>query len=170
MRKWLNNPWFVGLLACFALAFCVWSLRDQLGLHALGGAAEATPVATDETSSTADAPSVAVAQAVALGNIREIFPVGRSSEEEPAAPTAEVTEKSETFVLSAVWSQGPIVIAVINGRECIAGDALGSVTIESVSTDGVWLQHWKGRRFLNLGQSLSLTTLKAPPATLATQS
>ncbi|WP_404423137.1 hypothetical protein [Nibricoccus sp. IMCC34717] len=171
MRKWLNNPWFVGPLACVAFALCAWSV---LAPQHTGSAQAPTPEAVPEAgplSSSADAPAT-VAQAAALDNIREVFPVGRKAADDAAATAPAPTDLSETFTLSAVWSQGSTVLAIINGRLCSAGDSIGSATIASVTSDGVWVDHIKGRRLLTLGRPLSLTIPgKAAPAStaLATQ-
>ena len=57
--------------------------------------------------------------------------------------------------------------AVINDTIVRPGDAIGRLKIESATTDGVWLVHWKGRDHLELGRDFTLHTPAASPAALA---
>ena len=173
MRKLLNNPWIVAALALAAAAFVgqsLWPRRIVAGLAVVPAAASAA-----ETP-TADQPA---AGGVAVLSAEELLALtGPATRRDPFAPGAKsvaalaAIEKArpdllDTVHLTAVWSQDGAIYAVINGSIVQPGDAIGRLKLESATTDGVWLVHWKGRDHLELGGDFTLHTPAASPAALA---
>jgi hypothetical protein len=166
MRKLLNKPWFVAVLA-LAAVFAVG--RELLPS---GGAANDDGVSwlSDDGAGTepaaADVSGDAIDVRVALQELGAIT-VGR----DPFAPRAKTSshlasardatpspDLIDTVKLTALWMQAGETYALLNARICRAGDILGRLTLESATPDGVWLTHWKGRDFLKLGQVFTLAT------------
>jgi len=84
----------------------------------------------------------------------------------PSTPGETAPGISESVRLTALWSQDADHFAVLGGRICRPGDTLGSITLDAIADDGVWLSHWKGRDFLPLGESFTLITPAIPAANL----
>ncbi len=178
MKKLLNNPWFVGVLALVAVAFVAHSLIPADG----GSDAAVVEEAFSDDSSSADSAlanrgAVDVREALkelSAGAVRDPF-----SARAKTAPTtlaqadkAPLPDLVETIRLTALWTQNGETHALINDRICRVGDTLGRLTLEKATHDGVWVTHWKGRDFLSIGASFTLTTpaLKAAALSLSTDS
>jgi hypothetical protein len=179
MKKLLNNPWFVGVLALAAVAFVAHSLIPVDG----GSAVIAEESSVDESTSdisgqtTPEAGSVRDAIKELSGNAaatRDPF----STRAKAAPAVVAQVEKApppdlvETIRLTALWTQNGETYALINDRICRAGDKLGRLTLETATHEGVWVTHWKGRDFLAIGAAFTLTTpaLKAAALSLSTDS
>ena len=86
--------------------------------------------------------------------------------EAPAAAKPEQPDLVDTVHLSAIWTQGGETLVLINDTILSAGDDIGRIKVETATQDGVWLTHWKGRDFVALGGSFTLTTPARQAATL----
>ena len=172
MRKLLNNPWFVTLLALAALGFVGWSV--------LSGSKPPAPVVPDEAIrsedvAVAETPSdtaleegegpaqLSVAEAlkalVIPATLRDPFalpakPVAARLDQ-AGGPMVEVVEKLR---LSAIWIQGPSVFLLLNGQICQPGEAVDRFTVETASDEGAWIRHAGDRSFLPVGQELVVRT------------
>jgi hypothetical protein len=166
MRKLLNKPWFVVLLALVAVLAVGQSLLD-LGKrpgagYAAAGSDETAP--EDSGDSAAEAPPQTLREALASLTIPEILPdpflprasIARATQAgEPATIEPDILE---TVRLSAIWKQDGDLLLLLNGRIYHAGETLGRLKIDAASLDGIWLSHWKGRDFLPLGGTFTLVT------------
>jgi hypothetical protein len=178
MKKILNNPWVVGVLALAAVAFVAHSL-----IPARSGA---SVVAVEESEQVSEEPLAAEAPGGG-GDIRDALKelTVASNARDPFSPRAKAAavllvaaEKVplpdivETIRLTALWTQNGATYALINERIQCVGDKVGGLTVETATQDGVWVTHWKGRDFLALGASFTLTTpaLKAAALSLSTES
>jgi hypothetical protein len=179
MKKLLNNPWFVGVLALVAVAFVAHSL-----IPANGGSGSAIVEQTggeEMTDGDTGHPAggvVDVRRALdeLSGGAPTRDPFSMRAKTAPAAVVqvekAPPPDLVETVRLTALWTQNGETFALINDRICRVGDKLGRLTLETATHDGVWVAHWKGRDFLAIGGSFTLTTpaLKAAALTLSTDS
>jgi hypothetical protein len=181
MKKILNNPWVVGALALAAVAFVANSL-----IPAGGGGSGVLPA--EDAGAYEDTTETVVADGASdSGSIRDAMkelPQGSTARDpfasrKKAVAVAAATEEKvtapdivETVRLTALWTQDGETFALINNRVCRSGEALGGLTLESATQDGVWLTHWKGRDFVAIGASFTLTTpaLKAAALSLSQES
>lgn len=165
MRKLLNKPWFVALLAIAAVVFVVTSLPSR---HSFAPSADQNnqEVPADQTGGEAEAtaspgkgPSIrnALKELSSTTGLRDPF-VSRNAV--TAAPTETVVEPDLTdrVAVSAVWIQDGTTYVLINNQVHRVGDRLGRFTLESANRDGVWVRHWKGRDFVAVGGDFTLTT------------
>lgn len=176
MRKLLNKSWFVALLALAAIAFVGNALRPKVlvGIAPTvvtgsspveSAAAEPTNVAVAPTSGSVDDALRAVAASV---KARDPFAVrAKLAAPEANAEEVKVPDVVDTVRLSAIWSQEGHTYLLINGHIHEVGDELSRLRIESATTDGVWLAHWKGRDFLALGADFTLVTPARPSKPMA---
>lgn len=177
MRKLLNKPWFVAMLALAAVVFVAKSLHDQRRAHAWASSAgepfEST--AEDFAEDTVDvepASSATLVDALKSLSLADRLP----NPFEPRRPRAEdngetqerLPDFTESVRLTALWQQEEERLAHVNGRIVRAGETLGRITLESFEREGIWLTHWKGRDFLRLGQEFTLITPAAKAANLET--
>lgn len=180
MKRLLNNPWFVGVLALVAVAFVAHSL-----IPADDGSGSA--VVVEESGADDSSPGDSAVPGTGTVNVREALEElsGGAPTRDPFSPRAKAVsatvaqaEKApppdlvETIRLTALWTQNGETFALINDRICRTGDKLGRLTLETATHDGVWVTHWKGRDFLAIGASFTLTTpaLKAAALSLSTDS
>jgi hypothetical protein len=178
MKKLLNNPWFVGVLALAAVVFVARSLIPARAGVSASVSADSGEVAPSEQVTPAVSGSGGIQEALKevllTPNARDPF----SPRAKAAAIAQAVVEKApppdivETIRLTALWTQDGTTYALINDRIHCVGDRVGSLTVDTATQDGVWVTHWKGRDFLTLGGSFTLTTpaLKAAALTLSTES
>ncbi len=170
MRKLLNKPWFVASLALAALAFVGQSFLPKRFAAGTSGVAALNPAAADPTVAGRPVADAAVAQP---GDELAAL-TGASVQRDPFAPSAKsaavlaAVEKAkpdllDTVHLSAIWSQDGMTYVLLNGRIQQPGDEIGRLRIESASSDGVWLAHWKGRDHLDIGDDFTLRTPAAGP-------
>ncbi len=172
MKKLLNNPWVVGALALIAVVFVAHSLmpaNEGSGAHPIEEAVV--------NESVADAPSATLANDVSgardalaalpaptttrdpFASRKKITPVIT-----PVAEQVVLPDIVETIHLTALWTQSGETWVLINGRTYRAGDLIGRLTLESATQDGVWLTHWKGRDFVEVGSRFTLVTPAVPIA------
>ena len=164
MRKLLNNPAFVGVLALAALVFVGWSFLAKPAAAVPAPAAEPVDVAVAENGEEgADVSALSIPEALKALAIptgaRDPFAI-------PAKPETEVSPSDETAAaeviervrLSAVWVQGPAVYVLLNGRICIPGDKLDRFTVEAAEIAGAWIGFPGGHHFLSVGQELAVKT------------
>lgn len=167
MRKLLNKPWVVALLALGAVAFVVHSLLPKKTVYGTAAAGVESPsgeeavVDPDVQSAGARHDIRAALKEISITpDLRDPFtprvqtPAASSSHaESPAEP-----DSVESVKLTALWVQDGTTFALLNGRVCQPGDNIGRLMYETATVDGVWLTHWKGRDFIALGASFTLTT------------
>lgn len=158
MRKLLNRPWFVALLALGAIAFVGHELlpsrprgNPQAFVDPSGDALAAEGEATPGTAM----PAAAALKALSIpANLRDPFAV-------PPKPTAVVAEAApdeivERLQLSAIWTQGDKTFVLLNGQICQAGDEVGRFKVDSATQDGVWVTWGKNRELLLFGGELTV--------------
>lgn len=164
MRKLLNKPWFVGLLASLAVGLVAY---EGLGFRASAAsvrhAVTVEDVDSTETSEkrAENAPEnlAAIDMFVAAGS-RDPF-AGRLNPGGTSEKSVESTPATmQTLKLAAVWLQGAESFVAINAQICRVGDAVSGISIESVTREGAWLQLPSGRQFLPVGREV---TFAAPP-------
>ena len=159
MRKLLNKPWFVIVVAVGALALVahvIFSNGQKFGLPSFG-AAPAEVVASEDSPNAQVNSSVAasVANMRIPGPFRDPFAVQVKEEAVEKKVEADVVE---TVHLSAIWTQNGQTLVLINEQIFQDGDEIGRLKIESATQDGVWLTHWKGRNFISIGGNFTLNT------------
>lgn len=170
MRKLLNKPWFVGLLALSAIAFVVHALLPARELPV-----SSEPAVAEVSEETAPEPGVAVPTSPAA--IRAALKdIGASpSLHDPFAPRAKSVAQSErapepdftdTVKVSAVWIQDGKTYVLINEQIFKVGQRVGRFVVESANREGVWVSHWKGRDFVTVGGAFTLTTPSRQAASL----
>lgn len=173
MRKLLNNPRFVGLLAAAAVIFVVysvWPARTRTSDVAVNGNERMVMGSSlQETSPTPArlSPRAAVKELVVPAVLRDPF---RARAVAPPAVTVEkakAPDPTESVNVSAVWVQGNVTYALINRRVYQVGDHIGGLILESANRDGIWLSHWKGRDFVAVGGAFTLATPVQQPETVA---
>lgn len=169
MRKLLNKPWVVALLAFAAVALVAQSLLDRPKRRPQRAVATDAALALEDSALPASAVAGSIPEALASLSFPESLP-------DPFAPRAKrvvevVVENretgadvTETVHLSAIWEQDGSAYVLLNGRICRSGDMVGRITIASIEREGVWLTHWKGRDFVRLGQDFTLITPAAAAA------
>lgn len=165
MRKLLNKPWFVILLALGAVGAAWYSLAPYFTSPQPPPPPPPEPaaVATENTVSSEDSSALPEpAKAIPQTKVsRDPFVVKKASSEQ-AAPTADTTPDEpdvlETFRVSALWTQHGSTLVYINGQVHQVGDNLGRVMIESATPQGVWLSNSQGREFVQVGKQLVLRT------------
>jgi len=169
MRKLLNNPRLVFPLALAAIAF---GARAALpgkfdGARAAGPSQAAALQRSSLTeAAVTDAAPVSIEAALAAVKIpAEIHNPFGSSAIQPAAaavPGHAQPDNLDTLQLSAIWTENGSTWVLINGRIQRSGDRVGRIRIESAGQDGVWVEHWKGRDFIALGETFTLATPARP--------
>lgn len=170
-------------MAVVATALCGWSLMDvsTRARDTVGQFAELSDdyVQYDEEDeyrrygekAAVDQPLEVVLSAIKTPDTAfdPFSPRGGSATFVAASP--ETTTKAETsvmsVVLSAIWVQGDIALALVNNRICQTGSRFGELYIEDVATVGIWVSHPEGRDFLNLGDTIHFSS-ESQPETLAT--
>ena len=178
MKKLLNNPWFVGALALVAVVFVARTLIPARAGVAMGSIGETGEVGSGEPMTPPATGTLGIQEALkeiaVTPNARDPF----SSRARATVAAQTGVEKIdppdivETIRLTALWTQNGATYALINDRIRCVGDKVGSLTLEAATQDGVWVTHWKGRDFLPLGATFTLTTpaLKAAALSLSTES
>lgn len=160
MRKLLNKPWFVAVMAVAALAFVARSAFSGGTRFGLGGAAEVAVAGNEVEQSPDEASHVnpfAVVRNLQLpGPMRD--PFAFRIKEDPTIEKVAVPDAVDSLHLSAVWLQDGHTLVLINDRVCQNGDEIGRVKIDAVTREGVWLSHWKGRDFVRVGGNFTLNT------------
>jgi len=164
MRRLLNKPWFVAILAIAAIGLVCMQTLD------LGGTRSVVPIEESYEEEMADGTLEQPADAALFALLSTYTP--SESLRDPfavrAKPSADrvVVEVApppkEAFRLSAVWVQGGSTLAVLNGRICSPGETLGQLTLESVNPTGVWVLHAHGRDFVSVGQEILLSPANQP--------
>ncbi len=160
MRKLLNKPWFVAVVAVVALAFVARATFSGGTRFGLGGTAAAAPAGADSEQTPEEASRANLFEVVRNlqlpAPIKDPFAI--HIKVDPAADKVEVPDAVESVHLSAIWSQGGKTLVLINDRIFQKGDEIGRLKIESANEDGVWLTHWKGRDFVRVGGNFTLNT------------
>ena len=164
MRKLLNKPWFVAALALIACAV-VWNTVRSRPAASIALAREEAPTPSVET------PEIVASAPVNAASMDEVLkglnvgliphdPFAARSRETASTMLVEpsVPDFVDTVKLSAIWMQEGRAYVLINGQIHQVGDEISRLKIESVSQDGVWLAHWKGRDFVALGADFTLVT------------
>ena len=156
MRKLLNKPWFVAIMAIGALALVVKVMFFQGDKLALPGFTANPPAAEASTSGPARGTAWNEVNKISIsGPIRDPFSIKVKAEVAEKAPVPDQVDKVH---VSAIWTQDGHTLVVINDRICEDGDQIGRLKIDSASQEGVWLSHWKGRNFVSIGGSFTLNT------------
>jgi hypothetical protein len=178
MRKLLNNPWFVTVVAVVALLLLGNSLRSARTGQGFGFATAANPTGGGTSSAVGEMGEGEVPVNMAAQDALQALPVpARVSD--PFAPRARHEQEPEKAPepdqvdrvhLTAIWTQNDATLVLINDRICQAGDEIGRIKIDTTAQEGVWVSHWKGRDFINLGDEFELRTPAGRlPATDPTQ-
>jgi len=163
MRKLLNNPAFVGVLALAALVFVGWSFlaKPDVAMPAAPGGEVADAAVTENGEEGVDVSALSIPDALkALATpavARDPFAIPARAET-PAAEETAAVEVTERVRLSAVWVQGSAVYLLLNGRICIPGDKVDRFTVETAEIAGAWIGFPGGRSFLPVGQELAVKT------------
>lgn len=165
MRKLLNRPWFVVLLALGAVVFVVRELVPSNPRGPTGPlVAEENPdaAAADADSAAGNAlPPAAALKALSIPNtFRDPFAVPPK----PSVAAVEVApdEVVERLQLSAVWTQNQKTFVLLNGQICQPGDEVGRFKVDSATQDGVWVTWGKNREFLGFGGELTVRIQGTP--------
>ena len=168
MRKLLNRPWFVALLALAALVFVGQAVFSGLKNSAPTNSAVEPPPESTPADPEATAPlSVAEAlKALAIpATVRDPFALpARSEEAVPDLPATTVLEVVDRLRLSAIWVQGSTVFLLLNGQICQPGDTIARFAVETADVTGAWIRHASGRSFLAVGGELAAKTAAPGPA------
>jgi hypothetical protein len=171
MKKLLNNPWFVGLLVAAAIVFVAHSTLQKGGTPASNAAyveddfEDFSPEegADPEMPPPGEIASVRQALAALAATPPPSNPFGDRRTEIVLEGSAEEPGTTTLMVhLFAIWQQGGETLVLVNNRIHQAGDAIGELTIESTTLDGIWLSHPDGRDFISLGQSFQWETTGNP--------
>lgn len=164
MRKLLNKPWFVALLALAALV-----LIGRKYLAPATAAPEWRPEIEPPAKAVAAPVGTRPPEAAVLPppprpgrELRDPFALPTRAS--PPAPGPEAgPEPGERLHLSACWIQGDIALLVLNGRICQPGDRGRLYRIDSAALEGAWIEHAEGRSFLPVGEELVLrNSIPAP--------
>jgi hypothetical protein len=165
MKKLLNKPWFVALLAVGALLFVSNAVYQGMKGpdYGSGGAPETAAPAEGESAAEGEparlpARDALKALAISKGAVRDPFAQRAREEAVAASDKPSVPDAVDTVHLSALWTQNGATYTLINDRICQAGDEIGRLKIESATQEGVWISHWQGRDFLALGRDFTLKT------------
>lgn len=172
MRKLLNQPWFVALLAIAAVVFCGLSLRDQLGggarpRHAMTTTTPApeeveiapeAPVAMAPTATTITATLAALSLPEKLPDPFRRRDANLVAGDPESGEAPRLPDLTESIRLTAVWQQHGVDLAVVNERIMGPGEQIGRLTIDTIAVDGIWVSHWKGRDFVEFGAEFTLVT------------
>jgi hypothetical protein len=171
MRKLLNNPWVVGALALAAVLFVGGSLYQQLHPTVSYAAPPATGPAVEPALADASAPAgepeparprslrAALLALVFPENLPDPFAPRAGELRSPAGtPQAEAPDVVESVQLSGIWRQDGTELFVLGGKICRIGDRIGRITIDAAGLHGVWLSHWRGRDYLEVGKVFTLVT------------
>jgi len=156
MRKLLNNPWLVGSL-CLAVPLVAGRALLRPGDGAYPARSE-TPVGSEPVRIAAENPPGAAAA-------ERTRPLAAASRDPFAAwergPTP--AGATETVQLSALWTENGATLVLLNHQMLKPGDKIGRWQIESATQDGVWITRGAGRRFLALGETVSVSAGAAEP-------
>ena len=171
MKKLLNNPWFVAVLAFAALAFVGNAVYQATRKPAYGSGVSASA----ESPAPAEGEVAVEGERLSVRDALKALVIPKTGLRDPFAPrvreeaTIVAADKpgAPDFVdamhLSALWTQSGATFTLINDRICQVGDQIGRLKIESATQEGVWVSHWKGRNFISLGGDFVLKT----PATVS---
>jgi hypothetical protein len=169
MKKLLNKPWFVAVIAAIAIVLVANAVMEQgkNSHHAAAYDESYEDTGTyDEYEDTSDQPG---SEPSDLSSIRRALEaLATTSKEIPSDPfdddSAEIIatavssepESEEMAIhLSAIWVQGDQILVLVNNHIHTAGDRIGDLTIESTTIDGIWVTHPKGRDFVAIGKSFT---------------
>lgn len=176
MRKLLNNPAFVAVLAVAAVALVGWSVLSRSGSVATYtpdpvSTEEAPAVDGDTAAASARLSPAEALRALAIPTaVRDPFSLPAAKEDLEAAPADEAAAATiERVRLSAVWVQGDAVYLLLNGKVCEPGERVGRFAIESAEIGGAWISFPGGRSFLSVGRELAVTTSAQGVATPLSQ-
>jgi hypothetical protein len=169
MRKLLNKPWVVALLALAAIALVAQSVLDRPQPRAQRPVTAVVEELPEDAAGLPPAASGSLAEALASLSFPDQLPDPFAPRRQRAAEAVVEARESgldvtETVRLSAIWEQDGSAFVLLNGRICRSGDSVGRITLVSIERDGVWLAHWKGRDFVRLGQDFTLVTPAAAAA------
>lgn len=171
MRKLLNNPWFVAVLALVALGGVGWPLlfpETKYPAPVAQGAPALADEPAPETPAEGEAParlsmSEALKALVIPATVRDPFALPPKTVVARVDPVGTVVEVVERLRLSAVWVQGTAVYLLLNGRICQPGDAVERFTVETAAVEGAWIRHAGDRSFLPVGQEWVVRTSAPGP-------
>ncbi|MBK8477546.1 MAG: hypothetical protein IPL39_14970 [Opitutaceae bacterium] len=171
MRKLLNNPWFVAVLALVALGGVAWPVlfpETSYPAPVAHGEPAVVDESAPETSAEGEAPSrLSVAAAlkalVIPSTVRDPFALPPKPVVLRPVAVGTAVEVVERLRLSAVWVQGAAVYLLLNGRICQPGDAVERFTVETAAVEGAWIRHAGARSFLPVGQEWVVTTSAPGP-------
>lgn len=167
MRKLLNKPWFVALLAIAAIA-AVWSSlapavktpRPATNVPAEPEpASAATEPTTNSEAQSAPSPDT-LKQLPPAKPTRDPFAVSKPAQSAKPADerVSDEPDLIDTVHLTALWTQDGATLIYLNDHIQHVGDTIGRLTIDSATPQGIWLSHAKGKTFLETGKTFTLKT------------
>lgn len=176
MRKLLNKPWFVALLAIAALAAVWTSLAPYFGSppaapvvaeEPTDSSQNPAPAATSEDNST-PATASPIRQIAPAKVSRDPFAVAVSAQPKPDNTATEAAPAEpdivETVRLGALWTQNGQTLVYLNDHVYRAGDSIGRMRIDSATVQGIWLSHPQGKDFLEVGKQFVLRIPSKTPS------
>ena len=163
MRKLLNNPWIVAVLALLAVAFVGFSLWPKSQRHDSAESVSANVVPVEDSAEPA---TLNNGQAMTIDEALKAIAL-TSIPADPFAPRTTLVSESvtqptaapdvvETMKLSAIWTQEGKTFVLVNGQIHQPGDEISRIKIESATQDGMWIGHAKGRSFVTLGADFTV--------------
>lgn len=171
MRKLLNSPWFVAVLALAAVVVVGYKLWFEAKPPAPLQAYEEPPVesAPAESDGTPGLSVAAALRALAIpATVRNPFALPPKTEDTDGDQSAtNLVEIIDRVRLSAIWSQGSAVFLLLNDQICQPGDTIAHFTVESADVDGTWVRHTGVRSFLAVGRELVVKTTAPGPIPLS---
>jgi len=170
MRKLLNKPWFVAVMALIAIALVASSVMrpDKDSRHVADNPDDVygSFTYTDQYDEPSDELEPCGTDISAVR--RALAAMVTTDEEIPSDPfdddSAELVAEAGSgdssptrmdVYLSAIWAQGDQTFVLVNNLICVAGDTLGDLTIESTSIEGIWVAYPDGHDFIPLGRKFT---------------
>lgn len=176
MKKHLQKPWVSGLLALIAIAVVINAfLPKEIKKPRRAVASFNDDTASENTDPSAQSRPGSISEALAAlivpQTLRDPFSLRNIS----VSPTissgvaARAPDLVDTLTLSAIWKQGSVHLALINGQVQATGAKIGRLQIDAIEANGIWVTHAKGRDYVIIGTPYTLTTpADLPPTTVAT--
>ncbi len=175
MRKWLQSPIFVGIMACFAVLLLAKNLGflsldwlsgdeqkasqnqdEKAGKNAKGKSKEqagSSQSSGDSGRATVDLANVGWVEKPERDPFRPAVLEPASSSETNDLPSAK-----EMLNLEGTWHQASGQLAIVNNRLVEEGDSVGEFNIEEIHPDGLWVTGPRGREWVGFKTGQSAAT------------
>lgn len=168
MKKLLNKPWFVAVMAVIAIAFAANAVMEQRkgpryaayddSYEDSGYYEEYEDTSDQPESEPSDPSSIRRALEALVTTSKDLpsNPFDNDSAEIIAMIESSEPESEEMAIhLSAIWAQGDQVLVLINNHIHTAGDRVGDLTIDATTINGIWVTHPNGRDFISIGKTFT---------------